>query len=493
MFKLEKNDEQNITIYKNNKQKYGEVHTPYSFIRHMLKHLPEEVLTNSELNWLDPCAGRGYFAKVLVKMLSSYISLNKNNKISISEEDIKLNVSKRVFNIEVNMEHKKYLEEVSCVEQIWYGNYMHYKGVKGWPEQFDVIVGNPPYNVSGLKKVPTNIHTSKINDGITIWPEFVFKSIELLKPGGHLCMIIPSIWLKPDIYGVHSLLLSPKIKFHYLQCFNNTETNRIFSGNAQTPTTLIVVQKRIVDKKNEDTSHYVLEYNKVLMYDNYLGTTFLYSHQTCEPLPTHSPSLVYRMVEWTRIYGQLPIIKTSLANKEKHQYVNVDGKDKPKTYRGVRSCVFRKGNHKIPKFTIEERQTPYPYQGEKKIIMAHKMYGIPYYDISGEYGISNRDNYIILKSRLRENKEEMMYILTNFLASSLALFLFDTTRYRMRYLEKYAFQFIPDIVAMILDKKLPDDIDTYLDDKKICSLFGYKEDEIEYIVTNYPRYAKLET
>lgn len=87
----------------------------------------------------------------------------------------------------------------------------------------------------------------------------------------------------------------------------------------------------------------------------------------------------------------------------------------------------------------------------------------------------------------------MMYILTNFLGSSLALFLFDTTRYRMRYLEKYAFQFIPDIVAMILDKKLPDDIDTYLDDKKICSLFGYKEDEIEYIVTNYPRYAKLET
>jgi hypothetical protein len=35
-----------------------------------------------------------------------------------------------------------------------------------------------------------------------------------------------------------------------------------------------------------------------------------------------------------------------------------------------------------------------------------------------------------------------------FLSTKLALYLFEATRYRMKYLERYAFEFIPDITRL---------------------------------------------
>ena len=83
------------------------------------------------------------------------------------------------------------------------------------------------------------------------------------------------------------------------------------------------------------------------------------------------------------------------------------------------------------------------YADKPKLVLAHKMYGFPYYDISGTYGISNRDNYVII------NKEHEQYIkLRQFLSSKLVIFLYEATRYRMKYLEKYIFEMLPDITNM---------------------------------------------
>ena len=35
-----------------------------------------------------------------------------------------------------------------------------------------------------------------------------------------------------------------------------------------------------------------------------------------------------------------------------------------------------------------------------------------------------------------------------FLSTKLALYIFEATRYRMKYLERYAFQFIPDVTRL---------------------------------------------
>ena len=50
---------------------------------------------------------------------------------------------------------------------IFAGNFLELKG------KYDYIIGNPPYNCNGIKKVPTNNKLSKKRDVLTIWIEFV--------------------------------------------------------------------------------------------------------------------------------------------------------------------------------------------------------------------------------------------------------------------------------------------------------------------------------
>ena len=64
--------------------------------------------------------------------------------------------------------------------------------------------------------------------------------------------------------------------------------------------------------------------------------------------------------------------------------------------------------------------------------MPHGMWGFPYCDIKGEFGICNRDKYVILS-----DDEERLNRLAQFFSTKTARYLFLATRYRMKLLEKY--------------------------------------------------------
>ena len=96
-----------------------------------------------------------------------------------------------------------------------------------------------------------------------------------------------------------------------------------------------------------------------------------------------------------------------------------------------------------PVLLLNYSDIPQAFHGQKKLVLAHKMYGFPYFDKHGHYGIANRDNYILLGKTDAEFEQ-----LGAFLSTKFALYLFEAARYRMRYLEKYAFEFIPDITRL---------------------------------------------
>ena len=50
--------------------------------------------------------------------------------------------------------------------------------------EFDFVIGNPPYNCNGVKKVPTKSNVDKKQDGKTIWTEFIKKNISIFKNNG---------------------------------------------------------------------------------------------------------------------------------------------------------------------------------------------------------------------------------------------------------------------------------------------------------------------
>jgi hypothetical protein len=121
-----------------------------------------------------------------------------------------------------------------------------------------------------------------------------------------------------------------------------------------------------------------------------------------------------------------------------------DTNDTTYKYLNVNTCKL---NGLIPELDIKYSSHTCAFYGKAKIIMAHKMYGFPYYDIKGEYGICNRDSYIILTEQLGYSSSEIS-LLIDFLKSPFTILLYHATRYRMKYLEKYIFELLPNIVLL---------------------------------------------
>ena len=79
-------------------------------------------------------------------------------------------------------------------------NYVHTDFLDWNPSmQFDVIVGNPPYQNPNKGKKTANGRSS---NGSPLWVKFIRKSTELLKEGGTLSLLIPSAVTTPNSRGM---------------------------------------------------------------------------------------------------------------------------------------------------------------------------------------------------------------------------------------------------------------------------------------------------
>ena len=151
-----------------NKEMYGEVHTDFVLVHKILDLLPGYIFTNPNLKWLDPCAGRGYFPMILYKRL--FISLQNTIKDPKKRHDHI--ITNMIYMVEINLEH------ISSLYYIFGENaniaHMDFLDMVGLT--FDIIIGNPPFNANGVKKVPTNRHISKKKDGVSIWVDYIWTS-----------------------------------------------------------------------------------------------------------------------------------------------------------------------------------------------------------------------------------------------------------------------------------------------------------------------------
>ena len=109
-------------------------------------------------------------------------------------------------------------------------------------------------------------------------------------------------------------------------------------------------------------------------------------------------------------------------------------------HKNIKTCIL---NGLSPNIVTNYSNKPCAFTGIPKLVLAHKMYGFPFHDKKGEYGISNRDNYVIY-----DKTENELERLMDFLSTKFALYLFEGTRYRMKYLEKYVFDLLPDITHL---------------------------------------------
>lgn len=450
-----------MKIDNNDINNYGIVYTPDNFVDEILDLIPDKYFKNKELKWLDIGAGKGAFSLNLYERLIKNLS-NQFENIQDCKNHI---IKNMLFMVEIYEPHINYLTQIFTNESNIINKCFLGLNVNDY-ERFDFIIGNPPYNINGSIKTPTNSNLKKTDDGKAIYVEFVNKSLDLLNEGGFLNLIIPSLWLKPDKAQLYNTFTN--LKIHKLKCLNTSESTKAFNYQAQTPTTFFLIEKinnsknniknlKIFDKIERDYIDYILNYN--------------------EPIPINGINIIKKLQKYLINYGTIKYIKTNTTPK-KMILSNISGENYQ--YSNIKSCYI---NNTKPSLVLNYSNLKSQYNNNKpKLILANKMYGIPYLDEEGIYGISTRDNYVIQDYSLEELKQIQYFLSTKF-----ALFIFSTCNYRMRYLEKYSFNFIPDITKI---KEFPnlERLNRFERDEIIGNYLNLSNKEKKYIENNFKNY-----
>jgi hypothetical protein len=183
---------QRLTPRQKQKAEVGEVFTPIELVESMLEHLPAAVWSNPDLKWFDPANGIGNFPVV------AFYKLDKGLATRIPDEAARRKhiVSNMLYMVEYQSSNSRVARNIfrklcndTCEPNIWTLDATSLTSAKlkahGWPEQFDVIMGNPPYNAGGLGK-----------GGGTLWPKFVRLAFDLVKRNGFIVYIHPPGWRK---------------------------------------------------------------------------------------------------------------------------------------------------------------------------------------------------------------------------------------------------------------------------------------------------------
>lgn len=251
-FKISFNNNPNDTIksiLENNifVKSFGEVFTPDSLISDMVSKLPRKVWKNPDLKWLDNSCGSGNFL-VFIK-----------NKLMRTLADVILDEAEREKHILENMLYGVELQAKNCLiakyrldENEKYNlNIVQHNALtfEYWGLQFDIVVGNPPYNDDSGNR----------GSGHTLWTEFVKLAYnKLVKPEGYLVYVHPSGWRQYN-HKLRNVMLDKQII--YLEIHDERDGMRIFKCNTRydwyvmhnvpyTKKTTIKCQDGVVTKQN---------------------------------------------------------------------------------------------------------------------------------------------------------------------------------------------------------------------------------------------------
>ena len=456
---------------------YGIVYTPDPLVDKILDLIPKHYYENPHLKWLDVGAGNGAFSHNLYNRLVNNLAQTFPNLETRRNHIIK----NMITMCEIYPPHIEKLNELfSHDANIISSDFLTLKLNKDF-KHFDFIIGNPPYNINGALKTPTNKTLKKQSDGKQIYVDFVNKSLTLLKQGGHLALIIPCLWLKPDKAGLYYSLLHNNFVIEKLHCLSTSETQKAFLYKAQTPTCFFyghLIKEKT--KEKEETKEKEAKQVSLVIYDKLNKCYSNYVLRPHYPIPTNGINIINKLLHYVDKVGHLKVYKSNSPPKNSQFNANANANASHPNIQTTRL------DNKTPLLIINYSNNIQHYANQPKLILAHKMYGFPYLDSSGIYGIIARDNYILTSTDYSLNELQEIQA---FLSTKIALFIFSTTNYRMRYLERYAFQYIPAITKL-QEFQFPSllNLDPNSREKLIVKFFNFSLNEETIINNSFANY-----
>ena len=258
------------------KKERGEVFTPMTLVNEMLDTLPKEVWKNPNLKWLDPAAGMGNFPVAvymrlmeglksvikdeekrrehILKNMLYMVELDKTNVFMMKKifcgKKYELNIFEGsfidgnykdeidIFNIiDEKKEVKKKECRKICEKENKICNYNTGKCIKApkkkenikflnkikeFNNNFDIIMGNPPYQ-------EYFVNTNNRVGGSSLWSKFLNKSMNLLIKNGFILFITPCSWMSGGSNKQSGNILGGIMQVNTLYYLNIQECSKYFN------------------------------------------------------------------------------------------------------------------------------------------------------------------------------------------------------------------------------------------------------------------------
>lgn len=433
--KTKKIIEKTLTINKKLKEKFGEVNTPEKIITDMINTLPNEVWENPNLKWFDPCAGSGNFFLVILDRLmdglKNKISNEKNRETHILNNMLYMNE----INKDSIIKLKKNFDKKINITNYDFLNYDFNKDKL----KYDIIVGNPPYNLDGTKT------SGKKN----IYVFFAVKSLQLLKQNGYLLFIHPPGYridnhiIKGTNINLNNIYTSYDIR--YIKMFNIKESNKYFNISINVDYILI--------KKSKNNN------NKTEILDTYNKKNIITINQN-DFIPNFGFKLLNKLKYLTNKYGNIKVYHSSELHADNILSDGTKLKHNLGTFKNIH-LIIQKGKR------IYNSKKKHTYYNNKKIFINALGVNYIYYDSKGEYGATEQQLLIIEPSNI--------YI--EFFMSNLFQFIAKSTKITGNNLSRNLYKFLPDFNKM-------KNLNNITDIKKILNITNEEADFINQFKNN---------
>jgi hypothetical protein len=333
------------------KSMYGEVFTPVVVIDDMLAALPPHVWKNQDYTWCDPACGIGNFPLKIIFGGTGYSGLLDGLEDSIPDKTIRLNhiLEKMLFCGDINESSVKQLLQTfkdiapTARPNVEIGDFLETVA----EPRFDIIIGNPPYNSGGTKRVgEKRIHV-----------RFTAHALACLRHHGYLSFVCPPNYREAG--STMNMLFRGTGVFEHIKIYGPNETHKLFK--VQTRVDSFVWHAgasgkcTVIDERG----------------DKYVGNI---------DLTRHVPNFGFSIFEKLR----------SLRPANLKAYRNTEAT----TINCEKSGLVPDGTYKIIHLIVEDgikvlrRNRPHSLQRVPKLIL--NGLGIPYvfYDKEGKYGVS---------------------------------------------------------------------------------------------------------
>lgn len=226
-------------VRKEEKNKFGEVFTPNKFINDMLNKLPNELWRDPTKKWLDPATGFGNFPMVVYeRLMEGLVEHPDYIDSAVRSEHI---ITRMLYMVEYNEASCEIIRQrFGTAANLFCGSFVNEDEPIRFPDettQFDVIVGNPPFNAD-------QTHEGKKGGGSNLWPEFVDHSLDIIVPGGYLLFVHPALWRKPPSPQAKTLFDKMVHENHMLYLEIHSKPDGFRDFGVQTRYDYYVIQKR---------------------------------------------------------------------------------------------------------------------------------------------------------------------------------------------------------------------------------------------------------